>query len=264
MDRIEAMHASRQLSPRARKLVERRLLEAGMGRDDPLAVIVVLEVAMEEKLAQVRGLPAAIATELDSAGQRQAAAHAEAVVAGVQTRLAPTLTALGRRSVLAAGRRTALALVVGGALCLGAGVLIGEQRLLARQVPLNDVLTLRADADSWARLIASNPFSLDALLQKHCSPTGPQVWIGSAGRGCTVPLWLPDQPVPAPGSLAQLAHAAQTWLARFPAGGVALAGFLSGLGAGLLASAVRSRMLWRGHAASPNRTRRSSKPGSSA
>lgn len=264
MDRIEAMHASRQLPPRARKLVERRLLEAGMGRDDPLAVIVVLEVAMEEKLAQVRGLPAAIATELDSAGQRQAAAHAEAVVAGVQTRLAPTLTALGRRSVLAAGRRTALALVVGGALCLGAGVLIGEQRLLARQVPLNDVLTLRADADSWARLIASNPFSLDALLQKYCGATGPQVWIGSAGRGCTVPLWLPDQPVPAPGSLAQLAHAAQTWLARFPAGGVALAGFLGGLGAGLLASAVRSRMAWRGHASSPRRARRSSKSGASA
>jgi len=249
MDRIDAMRESRRLSPGARGRVDRRLLEAGMGRDDPLAVLVVLEVSLEEKLAQVRGLPAVIAQELDSAGQRQAAAHAEAVVAGVQSRLAPALEAMGRRSVLAVGRRSALGLVAGALLCLGAGMLIGEQRLLARQVPLTDMLAVRPDADSWASLIAANPFSLDRQLQRHCGEGGEQARVLPSGqRACTVPLLMPGAQAPAPQSLAaQLWQTAETRMARVPVGLILLAALSTGLVVGLVGRAAPGRVArWAG------------------
>jgi hypothetical protein len=229
-DRLDNYMDAYNLTEAARRFIRKRVIQAGLSADDPVAILVALTAIEELRtipvLTALKGFPdqvkhstSTLAAQISKAASKDIDRRNSAFLNGLRVQVGADVDLAIRQSVAQADiryfQRAALGLTLIcllSALIFGTlGFAFGRQEVQSIERDYAHVIA-RPDARTWIRLIENNT-DIDVVIAKQCLNGGPQSIPQANGReACAMPLWIDDGGATSPAVIAPYFSAIFKWV----------------------------------------------------
>jgi hypothetical protein len=243
------------LDPATRDLAWRRMMDIGIGPDEPtviyLAVAGLLEKAAVTIPEAINALPGqveqaaaqAVGSVAEAASARIEAAHATlAETTGEAVAVAATkhFTRMERTRAREAAVVAAMIILASGVGCGGAGYWLGRRDTTGMDAKWV-ALSQRPDSQAWLDLVAANS-DLRGLMNRSCAPWQLKTDTTVNRKYCEIPLWTEFTSAPVGGLPEAIYLTLRDWLIAWgPVWLIVAAGFAALVARRLLSRLVTAR-----------------------